>query len=591
MASDSESVKDQTLFDLTETPCDICGPSTCDEEMIGCDSCSKFFHYRCVGIAEGKSPKKWFCQSKLCQEKSQENQEKQKNAKKQTRTRKNDNESDKSSVISRLAASSVEAKVHALKEKQKRQYEDLEAEMQLRKKEREMQRAFEQRKMELELQMRDEEEEEQRAWRTEMLRKKKEQIQRLKSNQESFERQMAALDEELARLSGQKSKPAPREVKDVSRAGPSGKVNLSVLQLSKENIRKPTRDKESTDEEDEDDENSGNSDRFTRSSASSMEVRSRKMAPTKMREKVGSVSQNRLGQQQTGPTKAQLAARKGLTYNLPKFSGNPEQWPLFYAAYKTSNDTCGYMNHENLIRLQEALEGDALELVSGQLLLPETIPRVIDKLRRHYGRPEQLLESLLEKVNRLDPPQPDNLRSFVPFGNTVEQLCGHLEAADLRQHLVNPLLIKSLVAKLPDREKREWVHYRRDRGETTLRTLTDFLTSIVEDACDANVNIGCNVSPPSTSGVQPSRKRSSESGALYCHCAVSSPTVKLCEKRLKPCRLCRHTDHRLRNCVEFKKLSYDERLKLVIRQKLCQVCLNDHSGQCTFKIRCNVGDS
>lgn len=73
------------------------------------------------------------------------------------------------------------------------------------------------------------------------------------------------------------------------------------------------------------------------------------------------------------------------------------------------------------MRLHEALEGDALELVSGQLLLAKLIPRVIEKLHRYFGRPEHLLESLLDKVNWLQPPKADNFRSNV----------------------VNPLLIKS----------------------------------------------------------------------------------------------------------------------------------------------------
>lgn len=71
-------------------------------------------------------------------------------------------------------------------------------------------------------------------------------------------------------------------------------------------------------------------------------------------------------------------------------------------------------------------------------------------------------------------PQPYNLKSLDLGGITVEQVCGYLEAPDLRQHLFNPLLNKSLVVKLPDSEMREWVHYRRVRGETTLRTLTHF---------------------------------------------------------------------------------------------------------------------
>lgn len=92
------------------------------------------------------------------------------------------------------------------------------------------------------------------------------------------------------------------------------------------------------------------------------------------------------------------------------------------------------------MRLHEALEDNALELVSGQLLLPKLIPRVIEKLRRYFGHPEQLLENLLDKVNWLQPPKADNFRSFVSFGNTVKQLCGHPE---LYQNIVNPLLIKS----------------------------------------------------------------------------------------------------------------------------------------------------
>ncbi|XP_062701927.1 uncharacterized protein LOC134285360 [Aedes albopictus] len=584
MASDAESTHDQTITDLTATPCAICGPSTRDEVMVGCDGCSEWFHIRCVGIEEGKLPKKWYCQSKACQEKAQEYHQKQKDAKKQARTRKNGNESDKSSVSSRLASSSVEARVRALEEKQKRQYEEMEEELQLQKKKREMQRAFEQRKMELELQMRAEEEEEQRAWQAEMLQKKKEQIRQMKSNQDSFELQMAAMDKELAELSAQKSKPVSKVVAGASKAGFSGKIDEKVLKLSKANVRKLTQSYKSS-EEDEEEDDSGDSDLQSQSLDSSMQ----RKAKLKASKKVAITSQDGLGQRQTVPSKAQLAARKGLTYQLPKFSGKPAQWPLFYAAYKASNDVCGYMDHENLMRLQEALEGDALELVSGQLLLPETIPQVIEKLRRHFGRPEQLLQSLLDKVNRLEPPKPDNLRSFVPFGNTVEQLCGHLEAADLRQHLVNPLLIKSLVAKLPDREKREWIHYRRGRGETTLRTLTDFLMDIVADACEANVDVEFNP-PPSGAFPQTGKKRSNKAG-LYCHCEASGSADNSSEERkLKPCKMCQSTDHRLRHCAIFKTLRYDERLNLVKREKLCQVCLNEHGGRCKFKIRCNIGD-
>ncbi|XP_062709714.1 uncharacterized protein LOC134288548 [Aedes albopictus] len=84
----------------------------------------------CVDIDEDNPPKKWYCQSKACQEKAQEYRQKKQDAKKPARTRKHGNELDKFSVSSCLATSSVEAKGRALEEKQKRQYEEQEVEMQ-----------------------------------------------------------------------------------------------------------------------------------------------------------------------------------------------------------------------------------------------------------------------------------------------------------------------------------------------------------------------------------------------------------------------------------------------------------------------------
>lgn len=112
-----------------------------------------------------------------------------------------------------------------------------------------------------------------------------------------------------------------------------------------------------------------------------------------------------LGQTLTRPTKAQLAARNGLSKKLPTFSGNPEEWPLFIGSYDASNIACGFNDVENLVRLQESLKGSALESVRGQLLLPKSVPKVISKLRQLFGRPEQLLHCHLEKSQAAGTPE------------------------------------------------------------------------------------------------------------------------------------------------------------------------------------------
>lgn len=53
----------------------------------------------------------------------------------------------------------------------------------------------------------------------------------------------------------------------------------------------------------------------------------------------------------------------------------------------------------------------------------------------------------MEKVRKLESQRVDKMASFIPFGNAVEQLCEHLEVADIKQHLVNPLLIRDLIDK------------------------------------------------------------------------------------------------------------------------------------------------
>ncbi|XP_062557910.1 uncharacterized protein LOC134222770 [Armigeres subalbatus] len=209
-------------------------------------------------------------------------------------------------------------------------------------------------------------------------------------------------------------------------------------------------------------------------------------------------------------------------------------------------------NVANLVRLQDCLKGPALESVRGQLIFPKSVPRIIAKLRQFYGRPEQVLQNHLEKVRKLEPPRADKLASFIPFGNAVEQLCEHLETADLTLHLVNPILIQDLVNKLSDGEKRKWVHYKRKKNAATLRTFTALLSGIVTDACEANINIEYKSDTKAVAEVS-GRNRPKEKAEVYSHSEVMSSAVnETCRKQQNPCKLCQRSDHQLRFCQDFK---------------------------------------
>lgn len=68
-------------------------------------------------------------------------------------------------------------------------------------------------------------------------------------------------------------------------------------------------------------------------------------------------------------TQGQLQARHSLPKDLPTFSGQPEEWPLFSSTFEWSTKICGFTDGENLTWLQKSLSGDGLQKVQHILIL------------------------------------------------------------------------------------------------------------------------------------------------------------------------------------------------------------------------------
>ncbi|XP_075145994.1 uncharacterized protein LOC142220640 [Haematobia irritans] len=100
------------------------------------------------------------------------------------------------------------------------------------------------------------------------------------------------------------------------------------------------------------------------------------------------------------PTPTQIAARQVIPKELPNFDGNPEDWPLFISNYRNSTEIAGYSDGENLMRLQSCLRGRAKELVKSKLLIPSMVNEIIQTLEMCFGRPEHILDSMIEKATK-----------------------------------------------------------------------------------------------------------------------------------------------------------------------------------------------
>lgn len=248
-------------------------------------------------------------------------------------------------------------------------------------------------------------------------------------------------------------------------------------------------------------------------------------------------------------SKEQIAARQTISKNLPVLRGEPELWPIFISSYEFTTQACGFSNLDNLKQLQDSLQGNALGAVRSRLVLPDSVPDVIEDLRRLFGKPEKLLNTLLAKVRNSPAPRADRLETFIQFGLTVKQLCDHLEAAKLKEHLNNPMLVQELVGKLPPNCRLDWVRFKRGKKAAPLRIFADFMNDIVSDVSEVSDFTVLNLSE-SSSGSNRGRTNRKEFVHVHNDAKLYESTTT---KEPKPCWVCERTDHKLRFCDDLKK--------------------------------------
>lgn len=256
-------------LDFTETACAACDDvSTENERMIGCDGCQLWFHLRCVGLSteDAEKKKKWYCADEKCQ---------QAKKKKKNPTKKSGEDSDRSSVKSD-AVLTLEQKLKAMEEGQKRMEQELEAEIILKRRESEIKRSLERKRMMLEKLVRDEEEEQEKQLQEEVLRERRLQLERMRARQQTFEDNMLALDNEMAKLksSGDKHKiRRDAEVgESVSKMNHTPLRNPEVGKLTEQNMKNLKFDESDSDSEVDNEDDTGD-DSGTADSESSDESR------------------------------------------------------------------------------------------------------------------------------------------------------------------------------------------------------------------------------------------------------------------------------------------------------------------------------
>lgn len=292
-------------------------------------------------------------------------------------------------------------------------------------------------------------------------------------------------------------------------------------------------------------------------------------------EYASSINNSENGMSNTMLTPEQICARQVMSADLPTFSGDPQDWHVFYSQYKHTTSACGYSNSENLVRLQRCIKGQALEYVRSRLLVPELVPKVISTLEMLYGRPSILINHLINKARAIPPPQLERLETIIDYGMAIQNLFDHLVAMDQTIHLRNPTLLAELESKLPGEMKLEWARYKREHAPSSLATLHEFMSERVEAACEL-----------SHTGIdkQTSHFRTEHPSSEY-----EEGQHSLAIGHTRMCLICKGQDHHVKDCTQFRSYEVSRRWRLVGEMKLCRCCLDRHPARvCRNATECGI---
>lgn len=290
-------------------------------------------------------------------------------------------------------------------------------------------------------------------------------------------------------------------------------------------------------------------------------------------------------------TASQVQARMVLgKKDLPEFGGNPSDWTIFYNAYVRTTEKCGYSNDENLERLLKTLKGDARKLVKARLITSDTVPSVIETLRRRFGNPTFIINELIQNARKIPSLKNDNIDSLLDLAAAVEDLVATIVYSHLQDELRNRTLLNELVMKLPFHFQMNWASYARNEPCPDLQMFNNWLIGIADTACQIpKLQQVDGRFEKKTFG----RSNKRTTYHIAAHDVQGNKKTDGWSNSKQPntsnCPACEIKDHKITDCQVFIDMDKRQRWNVIVEKKLCRTCFgNHHTNNCKKKRNCGV---
>ncbi|XP_049294095.1 uncharacterized protein LOC125769418 [Anopheles funestus] len=282
-----------------------------------------------------------------------------------------------------------------------------------------------------------------------------------------------------------------------------------------------------------------------------------------------------------GPSHMETFLRRQSLMQLPKFGGDPKEWTNFKQTFDKTNEEGKFTDLENLNRLRQALNGDALRHVQQLMMESKNVGEIIKRLEEKFGGTDLIYLELLNGLQRL---KKDSKNIVVDLINALENLVHTITLMEEPSYLSDHRLVLDLTSKLP-------YNIQLDRAKYVTKEKVSLRDQTLDELCEW-------LKPyAKTATVMSTLQSFTQKGHVNVHESKSESKPKKLgsdqpetSKQKAKCLIC-NKPHETIKCYALVNKNVTERQQIVKNKRLCAGCLksNNHAiDACRSAQKCGI---
>lgn len=286
-----------------------------------------------------------------------------------------------------------------------------------------------------------------------------------------------------------------------------------------------------------------------------------------------------------------LLVHRMTTKSLPKFDGNPLEFPRFKQAIELSTNLGQFTSEENWQRLNDALTGKAREATQSLFVTKHSTDEIMRTLEMRFGNSKIVLHAIIDEIKSL-PPIYSKKMNLVEFSTRLKNAVTAIKSLDGNLgYLYSPELADGLISKIPNSLIQSYVEFATtDDGQTlpVLERVSEFLYKQAQKNIDAGIFDSSEIiSKKSDHSNNPSRSHESHYKRVFTTTSTDFKKSSNDSRSLNKCEQCGRRNHRIENCRDFIKAPAKSRWRIIKSNRLCFNCFaNDHPRDKCKKAHC-----